>query len=102
MVKQLKNCEICNSKKWKEIYSGKIKDGKFVSFKNGFIVTWCKTCNVDRLDKKFCLSNIDDKNLTYRMKLETGVNVNSYFEENNKNYCLYFILSKSKSKTELT
>lgn len=84
MVKQFKNCDICDSKKWKKIYSGKIRDGKFGSFKNGCVVAHCETCNVYRLDENFCLSNNDYEKSTYREKLDVGVDVNSFFEDHDK------------------
>ena len=88
MSEQFKNCEICGLKNWKEIYHGKIRDGVFGKFKENCKVASCVNCKVHRLEEYSCLDLIDYEKISYRKKLNSGIEIESYFEEHDKQISL--------------
>ncbi len=75
------NCEICNSNLWILKYKGKIRDGTFGKYIKTGEVKKCDNCKVQRLREDSCISISSYKNSSYRKKLSKGVDVKSFYTE---------------------
>tara|TARA_B110000503_G_C7068581_1_gene379886 strand:- start:78 stop:968 length:891 start_codon:yes stop_codon:yes gene_type:complete len=74
------NCEICYHNNWVSIYNGKIRDGIFGNYITGEVKK-CNKCKAQRLAEKNCLNISSYQNSEYREKLSKGIDVSSFFME---------------------
>jgi len=74
------NCEIFYENNWVSIYNGKIKDGIFGNCITGEVKKFNKS-KAQRLAEKSCLNISSYQNLEYREKLSKGIDVSSFFME---------------------
>ena len=70
-MKQL--CEICGSK-YREFYSGDIRDGVYGGVKHSAIIYECNECGVQRLRESDCIPDEYYETGKYRKKLEESLN----------------------------
>ena len=78
---KFKSCEVCYENDWVPIYNGRIRDGVFGDYIEDGEVKKCNKCKVERLAEKNCLSISSYQNSFYREKLLKGIDVASFFIE---------------------
>ena len=74
-------CDICGNYKWKNVYSGIIRDGVYGQFLDGALVYQCQKCSVQRLLESDCIPPEYYETGEYREKLNQSLALNNEIKE---------------------
>ena len=75
----MNNCIFCNSLDYDLLYGGNIRDGSNRNFIFGEVYK-CKSCDIVRLDEKYCISSSDYESDMYRLNMNQGITSSDFFK----------------------